>query len=84
VISIKGELLIEGDTGEVHSKSGIRAFVGIETFNKSVPSDDIALFSGYIADFSQKMTAYAGSVRNPENTESKWSLDYARSPCPMN
>ena len=25
----KGELLIEGDTGKVHSKSGIRAFVGI-------------------------------------------------------
>src|SRR5450755_1292921 len=25
----EGELLIEGDTGQVHSKSGIRAFVGI-------------------------------------------------------
>jgi hypothetical protein len=25
----KGELLIEGDTGKVHSKSGVRAFVGI-------------------------------------------------------
>src|ERR1700722_10275169 len=37
-----------------------------ETFNKSVPSDDIALFSGYIADFTQKMTTYAGSVMNPE------------------
>ena len=37
-----------------------------ETFNKSVPSDDIALFSGYIADYTQKMTTYAGSVMNPE------------------
>ena len=161
----KGELLIEGDTGKVHSQSGIRAFVGIapemfaadavamrnlqnafynehrydgdaflrhgqnffdhrnitaivlevpnhligqgtvhawatvslyghapemqvsrwglpmithlflndpgnqevkETFNKSVPSDDITLFSGYIADYTQKMTTYAGSVMNPE------------------
>ena len=161
----KGELLIEGDTGKAHSRSGIRAFVGIapdlfaadavamqnlqkafynehrydgdaflrsrqnffnnrnitaivlevpnhligkgtvyawatvslyghasemqvsrwglpmithlflndpgnqevkETYNKSVPSDDIALFSGYIADYTQKMTSYAGSVTNPE------------------
>jgi hypothetical protein len=128
-----GELLIEGDTGKVHRKSGVRAFVrrhgqnffdnrnitaivlevpnhligkgtvhawatvslyghapemqvsrwGLpmithlflndpgnqevkETFNKSVPSDDIALFSGYIADYTQKMTTYAGSVMNPE------------------
>jgi enoyl-CoA hydratase/carnithine racemase len=161
----KGELLIEGDTGKVHSKSSIRAFVGIapdmfavdtvafhnlqnafykehrydgdsflrhrqnffnnrnvtaivlevpnyligkgtvhawatvslyghapemqvsrwglplithlflndpgnqevkETYNKSVPSDDIALLSGYIADFTHKMATYAGSVMNPE------------------
>jgi hypothetical protein len=161
----KGELLIEGDTGKVHSESGIRAFVGLapdlfaadavgtqslqkafynehrydgdaflrqrlnffnnrnitaivlevpnhligkgtvhawataslyghaperqvsrwglpmithlflndpgnqevkETYNKSVPSDDIALFSGYIADYIQKMTTYAGSAVNPE------------------
>jgi Domain of unknown function (DUF4331) len=161
----KGELLIEGDTGKVHSTSGIQAFVGIapdmfaadavgtqnlqkafynehrydgeaflrqrqnffknrnitaivlevpnnligkgtvhawatvslyghapemqvsrwglpmithlflndpgnqevkETFNKSVPSDDIALFSGIIADYTQKMTTYAGSAMNPE------------------
>jgi len=161
----KGELLIEGDTGKVHSKAGVRAFVGIvpdlfaadaaamqnlqkafynehrydgdaflhsgqnffhnrnitaivlevpnaligkgtvhawataslyghapemqvsrwglpmtthlflndpanqevkETFNKSVPSDDMALFSGYIADYTRKMTTYAGSARNPE------------------
>jgi hypothetical protein len=161
----KGELLIEGDTGKVHSKSGIRAFVGIapdmfavdavafhnlqnafynehrydgdsflrhrqnffnnrnitaivlevpnhligkgtihawatvslcghapemqvsrwglplithlflndpgnqeakETYNKSVPSDDVDLLSGYIADFTQKMATYAGSVMNPE------------------
>ena len=37
-----------------------------ETFNKSAPSDDIALFSGYIADYTRKMTTYAGSVTNPE------------------
>ena len=37
-----------------------------ETYNKSVPSDDIALLSGYIADFTQKMATYAGSVMNPE------------------
>jgi hypothetical protein len=37
-----------------------------ETFNKSAPSDDIALFSGYIADFAQKMTTCAGSVIDPE------------------
>jgi len=161
----KGALLIEGDTGQVHSKSGIRAFVGIapdmfavdtvafhhlqnafydehrydgesflhhrqnffstrnitaivlevpnrligkgkvhawatvslyghapemqvsrwglplithlflndpsnqevkEAYNTSVPSDDIALFSRYIADFIQKMATYAGSGVNPE------------------
>ena len=37
-----------------------------ETYNKSAPSDDVALFSGYIADFTQRMAAYAGSVTNPE------------------
>lgn len=37
-----------------------------ETYNKSVPSDDVALFSGYIADFAQKMATYAGSVMDPE------------------
>jgi len=37
-----------------------------ETFNKSAPADDIALFSGYIADYTRKMTTYAGSVMNPE------------------
>jgi hypothetical protein len=37
-----------------------------ETFNKSVPSDDIALFSGHIADYIQKMVTYAGSAVNPE------------------
>jgi len=161
----QGELLIEGDTGKVHSKSGIRAFVGIapdmfavdadafhnlqnafydkhrydgdsflhhrqnffsnrnvtaivlevpnrligmgtvhawatvslcghapemqvsrwglplithlflndpsnqevkEIYNKSAPSGDVALFSGHIADFTQKMAAYAGSVLNSE------------------
>jgi hypothetical protein len=159
----KGELLIEGDTGKVHEKSGIRAYVGIapelfagdafalhgfltafykeqkydgdvflhrqnffanrnltaivlevpnhligrgtvhiwataslyghapeiqvsrwglplithlflndpdnqavkENFNKSQPSDDVNTFSGYIADFAQKMTTYAESVTNP-------------------
>jgi hypothetical protein len=33
-----------------------------EAFNKSVPSEDIALFLGYIADYIQKMTTYAGSA----------------------
>src|SRR5277367_2142761 len=37
-----------------------------ETCNKSGPSDDIALLSGYIADFTQKMATYAGSAVNPE------------------
>jgi hypothetical protein len=37
-----------------------------ETFNKSVPSGDIALFSRYITDFTEKMTTYAGSVMNAE------------------
>jgi len=37
-----------------------------ETYNKSVPSGNIALLSGYIADFTQKMATYAGSVMNPE------------------
>jgi hypothetical protein len=55
-----------------------------ETFNKSAPSEDIALFSGYMADFTQKMVTYAGSVMTRKNTESKWSLDYARTSCPMN
>jgi hypothetical protein len=37
-----------------------------ENFNRSVPSADVALFSGYIEDFTQKMTTYAGSVMNPD------------------
>ncbi len=37
-----------------------------ERFNQSTPSDDLASFSGYIGDFAQKMTAYAGSVKNPD------------------
>jgi hypothetical protein len=37
-----------------------------ESFNISVPADDVASFSIYIADFTQKMTTYAGSVMNPE------------------
>jgi hypothetical protein len=37
-----------------------------EAFNTSVPADDVASFSGYIADFTQKMTTYAGSVMNPD------------------
>ena len=37
-----------------------------EMYNKSVPSDDITLFSGYIADYIQKMTTYAASAANPE------------------
>jgi hypothetical protein len=37
-----------------------------ERFNQSVPSDDVASFSGYISDFAQKMTTYAGSALNPD------------------
>ena len=37
-----------------------------ESFNTSVPADDMASFSGYIADFTKKMTTYAGSVMNPD------------------
>jgi hypothetical protein len=37
-----------------------------ERFNQSTPSDDVASFSGYIGDFAQKMTTYAGSVKNPD------------------
>jgi hypothetical protein len=37
-----------------------------ESFNTSVPAEDVASFSGYIADFTQKMTTYAGSVMNPD------------------
>jgi hypothetical protein len=37
-----------------------------ESFNISVPADDVASFSTYIADFTQKMTTYAGSVMNPQ------------------
>ena len=37
-----------------------------ERFNQSAPSDDLASFSGYIGDFAQKMTTYAGSVKNPD------------------
>jgi Domain of unknown function (DUF4331) len=37
-----------------------------EKFNQSVPSDDVASFSSYIADFTAKMTTYAGSVMNSD------------------
>ena len=37
-----------------------------ERFNQLTPSDDLASFSGYIGDFAQKMTTYAGSVTNPD------------------
>lgn len=36
-----------------------------EEFNRSVPSEDVAKFSGPIADFVEKMTTYAGSAFNP-------------------
>jgi hypothetical protein len=36
-----------------------------EHFNTSVPSDDVASYSRYIADLTQEMTAYAASVLNP-------------------
>ena len=37
-----------------------------ENFNRSVPSEDVASFSEYIADFTQKMATYAASVMNPD------------------
>ena len=37
-----------------------------ENFNRSIPSEDVASFSGYIADFTQKMATYAASVMNPD------------------
>jgi hypothetical protein len=55
-----------------------------ETFNKSVPSDDIALFSGYIADFTQKMVTYAGSAMNPEEYGKQMVSRLCPTPCPMN
>ncbi len=36
-----------------------------ETFNRSVPSDDVAHFSGAIGTFAEKMSALAGSAVNP-------------------
>lgn len=36
-----------------------------EQFNASVPSEDVNRFSKTIADFSEKMAAYAGSATNP-------------------
>ncbi|HEX4320906.1 MAG TPA: DUF4331 family protein [Acidobacteriaceae bacterium] len=36
-----------------------------EQFNTSVPSEDVAHFSKSIADFTEKMTAYAGSAADP-------------------
>ena len=36
-----------------------------DTFNASVPADDIALFSKPIAEFAERMTTYAGSAVNP-------------------
>jgi hypothetical protein len=36
-----------------------------EQFNTSVPSEDVDRFSKVIADFSEKMTTYAGSAADP-------------------
>ena len=56
-----------------------------ETFNKSAPSDDIALFSGYIADYTQKMVTYAGSAMNPEEYGKQIFIStMPEYPCPMN
>jgi len=38
-----------------------------EHFNTSVPSEDIDRFSKPIADFTEKMTTYAGSAANPSD-----------------
>lgn len=37
-----------------------------ERFNQSAPSGDVASFSGYVGDFTRKMTTYAASVKSPE------------------
>src|SRR5271169_1156849 len=36
-----------------------------EEFNRSIPSEDVAKFSGAIAEFAGKMATYAASERNP-------------------
>jgi hypothetical protein len=36
-----------------------------EQFNKSTPSEDVSRFSKRFADFSEKMTGYAGSTADP-------------------
>jgi hypothetical protein len=36
-----------------------------ERFNASTPSEDVMSFSAHIADFTQKMTTFAGSVADP-------------------
>ena len=36
-----------------------------EEFNRSIPSEDVAKFSGPIAEFAAMMTTYSGSVFNP-------------------
>jgi hypothetical protein len=50
-----------------------------ELFNTSVPSDDVARFSGPIGEFAQKMATYAGSVVNP----AEYGKQVARRLCPV-
>ncbi len=50
-----------------------------ELFNTSVPSEDVTLFSKAIADFSEKMTTYAGSAADP----SEYGKQIAGRLCPI-
>jgi len=50
-----------------------------ERFNTSVPSEDVARFSGPIGDFAQKMATYAASVVNP----AQYGKQVARRLCPV-
>jgi Domain of unknown function (DUF4331) len=50
-----------------------------EQFNTSVPSEDVTRFSKAIADFTEKMTGYAGSAADP----SEYGKRIAGLLCPM-
>jgi hypothetical protein len=50
-----------------------------EQFNTSVPSEDVDRFSKAVADFTEKMTTYAGSAENP----SEYGRQIAALLCPV-
>ena len=78
----KGELLIEGDTGKVHSKSGIRAFVGIAP--DMFAADAVAMQSLQKAFYNEHR--YDGDAflrQSPELLQqSQYHCDCPRSPKP--